>query len=370
MRRAKKHSFLIFLKKSLSERKGRVVIASVAVTLAVAVITGMLGITVGIREKLGAELRAYGANIVVYGEGESYFSDDFAVRISAMPNVEEATAQLMSNCIFKNMSFEAVGLDFQSIKGRGWRLSGNWPKAEGEILVGMNVKNALKLEAGKRIILSGAGNGGSNKEFVVSGFVEMGGNEDNAFILSLPDIWGLTGFDRKISAVLVRGVPGALDTVVADIKKNFKGVSVKTMRQVAVAEESLLKKIQLLLALITIVVLFSAAVSVASTMGATVLERRSEIGLMKAIGATRKEISLFYEVEAVFIGLCGGVVGFIIGFAAIQAVSKGAFNSFVNIPFYIFGTAIFVGVAVSVFSSLIPVRGALKYSPAAILRGD
>ncbi|TAN42230.1 MAG: FtsX-like permease family protein [Nitrospirae bacterium] len=361
---------MVFFKKSISERKGRVAIASFAVVLAVTAITGLLGITVGIREKLGTELRAYGANIVVYTEAGAYLTEDFGARISAMSNVEEATSQLMANVVFENMSFESVGLDFQQIKGRGWRLSGNWPKEQGEILVGINLKSALKLEAGKRIKLVGQGNSGPGKEFLVAGFVEMGGNEDNAFILSLPDLWSITGLAPKVSAVLVRGMPGALDAVVANIKRDFKDVSVKTMRQVAVAEDLLLQKIQLLLALITIVVLFSASVSVASTMGATVLERRKEIGLMKAIGATKKEIGLFYKVEAVFIGLCGGIGGFIIGFAVIQAVSKGAFNSFVNIPFYIFGAAVSIGVAVSVFSSLIPVRGALKYNSAAILRGD
>lgn len=371
----KKHSFFFFFNKSVSQRKGRVLIASAAVTLAVAVITGMAGITTGIREKLGAELKAYGANIVVSAQGGGHLTHDSLGIISAIGNVQEVAGQVFGNVAVDGHSFELIGLDLGRIKGKGWRIYGNWPQKKGEILAGVNLKNALKLEAGSTIYLSGQINRKNSGEitqnvFHVSGFIERGGTEDNAFIMSLEDAWAVTGLEGALSAVLVNGRSGELDGIVGAIKKALPSVSVKTMRQVALAEETLLSKIQLLLAFLTVVVLFATGVSVASTMGANVLERREEIGLMKAIGAKRKDINMFYQAEAVLIGLSGGLAGFALGYVSIQAVSHGAFHSFIRMPFYVFFLSMIVGIGISVISSSFPVRDALKYNPSVILRGE
>ena len=207
-------------------------------------------------------------------------------------------------------------------------------------------------------------------EFEVTGFIERGGPEDNAFLISIDDAWALTGLDNKLSAVLVRGRPGKLDNVVKEIRDVVPGASVKTFRQVAFAEESLLNKIQLLMALVTAVVLFASVISVASTMGANVFERREEIGIMMAIGARKNEISLFYAAEAVLIGLIGGFAGFFLGYISTQIISKGAFDSYIYMPFYVVFLSIIMGLVISLLASHFPVRDALKYSPAEILRGE
>lgn len=363
----KRRWFLFFFMKSVSQRKGRVIIASASVTLAVAVVTGMLGITAGIREKLGSELKAYGANIVVSARSGDYLEYEYSSRISSVRNVDEASGQVLGNAQVDNRSVEVIGLEIERIKNRGWRLEGRWPGGKSEILAGINLKTALNLKTGQGVSLTREGN---RMDFILSGFVERGGPEDSSFIMTIPDAWDLMGLKGKLSAVLVRGRSGELEAIVKDIRGAIPDVSVKTLRQVAYAEESLLRKIQLLMALVTVVVLSAGAISVASTMGANVLERREEIGLMKAIGATKREISLFYMTEALLIGISGGAAGFILGFLSAQAVSKGAFNSFVGIPFYLPLFSMAVGLTVSLLASHFPVRDALRYNPAVILRGE
>ena len=69
--------FFFFFNKSVSQRRGRVLIASAGVTLAVAIVTAMIAVTAGIREKLGSELRAYGANVIVSpSKGAAFAYDD------------------------------------------------------------------------------------------------------------------------------------------------------------------------------------------------------------------------------------------------------------------------------------------------------
>jgi len=79
--------------------------------------------------------------------------------------------------------------------------------------------------------------------------------------------------------------------------------------------------------------------------------------------------SLLYA-EAVLIGIIGGLAGYALGFLSAQAISKGAFNSYIGIPLPIPLAALCMGVIVAIGSSYFPVRGAMKYDPAIILRGE
>jgi putative ABC transport system permease protein len=362
-----KRGFLYFFNKSISQRKGRVVIASLSVMLAVAIVTGLAGITSGIKDKLGSELQAYGANLIVSPGVQDLLDIEALKVISGLDGVEQASGQIYARAFLKEDSIEVIGLEMDSMKESGWRVDGRWPQNEREIVAGNNVKGALKIGTGDEVSLQ------TNDRlinFSASGFIERGGPEDNVFIMSLPQAWELMGVDNKLSAILVRGKSGDLDNISTRIITTVKGVKVKTLRQVAVAEESLLGKIQLLMTLVTVVVFFAATVSIMSTMGANVLERREEIGLMKAIGATRNEIRLFYFAEAVLIGLAGGVAGFCLGYLFTQAVSWGAFNALIGIPFYLFILSVAVGLTVSLIASHFPVVNALKYNPAVILREE
>ena len=174
----------------------------------------------------------------------------------------------------------------------------------------------------------------------------------------------------QFSAVLDRSDPDRIDTVVSSIKKIFPFTEVKTFQQVAYAEKSILGKIQLLMALVTIVVLLAAIISVGSTMGANVLERREEIGLMMTLGATKRVISLLYALEAALIGLIGGLTGFVLGWIAIQGISQGAFGSYISVPGYLVLISVTAGLSIALLSGHLPVRDALRYKPAEILRGE
>lgn len=363
----KRRWFLYFFKRSLSQRKGRVAIASLAVVLAVSIITSMISITSGVREKLGSELKAYGSNIIVSPGRGSSFPFETAEAIRRIDDVEYAVGQVFTTARLGKESIEIIGLDIAKLREAGWRVSGEWPQKEGEVLAGANLKAALKIKPDEIVSLEGEG---GRTDFRVSGFVERGGAEDNAVIMPMASAWRLAGVNGVLNAVLVRGRAGGLDNLVSEIKRSLPEVSVKTFRQVASAEESLLSKMQLLMSLVTIVVLFAAAISVASTMGANILERREEIGLMKAIGATGSGIRIFYLAEALLVGFIGGTAGFILGVASAQAVSRGAFGSFIPAQWYLPLASLIIGLVISAGASYFPVRDVLKYNPAVILREE
>ncbi|MCK4910875.1 MAG: ABC transporter permease [Thermodesulfovibrionales bacterium] len=364
--------FMRFLLRSLTQRVGRVAVATFSVTIAVAIVVSALGLSRGIRDKLGHELKAYGANIIVTSPA-GLDQREAEEALSTMPGVDEFTFQLYGSvmagsagsavsAVSEVAAIELIGMDIDESKG--WKLAGRLPlKGAGEALVGSDVQAALNLELGGALELEG-------EKFSLVGFVERGGPEDGAVMLWLPDAQVLLERPGTVSAALVRAEPGGLEEVVGGIRRALSVAEVKTLRQVARAEEIFLGKIELLMGLVSIVVLLAASISLSSTMSATVLERLKEIGLMKAIGGTRRGIGVFFVSEGTAIGVMGGVAGYLLGVLAAMAVSKGAFGSIIIVPAVLLPLGVALGVVISVVASLVPLLGALRCKPSVILRGE
>ncbi len=359
--------FLFFFRKSIYQRLNRIIIASISVTLAVTIITGMAGITYGIREKIGSELKAYGANMIVVPKESGYIREESLETISNISGVNDVEGQVIGTVFLKNQQIEIMGLDIERVKDKGWRIYGEASSKKGYILAGINLKNALKLEEGSNIELSG---NNITRNFIISGFFERGGPEDSFFLMTIEDAREILSIQEGYHIILIKAKTERLEIITQEIERMVSNVIVKTIRQVAFAEESLLRKIQLLMVLVTIVIIFATGISVGSTMGANVLERRNEIGLMKALGATKKGISLFYLGEAFLTGLAGGFWGFILSIIFLQMVSKGAFGSYASIPIYMPLLSLLAGILISILSSYFPVRNAMKYNPSVILREE
>ncbi len=364
--------FIRFLSRSIVRRKGRVAVAALSVMIAVGIIVSALGISLGIRGKLGSELKAYGANVMLSKRG-GYIDVNESLRsaLTVDNGIEHYILHLYTGVQISDpggklapISVEMMGME---LADSGLKIQGEFPQDDFDILAGADLRDAMGLSAGDTLR---ADLGDGIIAMRVTGFLESGGAQDRVLIMSLPQVQSLTHMQGKASAALLRVDTSRLDEIVAMLSNQLPGIEVKTLTQVARAEESFLAKIELLMALVAVVVLIASSISVSSTMSATVLERLKEIGLMKAIGGTRAEIGAFFMAEGVIIGLIGGVLGYVLGFVAAQAVSKGAFGSYIPVPIYLLVGGVIVGTLLSVGASLWPLLGALKYKPSVILRGE
>ncbi|MFC1549447.1 ABC transporter permease [Nitrospirota bacterium] len=365
--------FMRFMTRAIMERKTRVAVAMLSVMIAVGIIVSALGISLGIRTKLGSELKAYGANVMVSMPG-GFLDDNETLRSALAPEagVEHFAIQLYTGAEVSHpggqqeaVRLEVIGMELG--KADSLRVTGQMPQSPDEILAGANVRDAFGLKPGQTLRVDFNGNVHAMR---VSGFVETGGPEDSSMIMGLDRARELTGLGGKASAVLIRADTARLDETVENLQNTLRGAEVKTLLQVARAEQSFLAKIEMLMALVAFTVLVASSISVNSTMSATVLERLKEIGLMKALGGTRREIGAFFMAEGIVIGFAGGILGYGLGYLAAQAVSKGAFGSFIPVPLYLLAGGVAAGAAISVAASLWPLLGALRYRPSVVLRGE
>jgi putative ABC transport system permease protein len=361
--------FVRFLLKSIGQRKLRVAVAVSAVMIATAIVVSAVGLSLGIREKLGDELKAYGANIIL-APGEGYLDGSVLEALRAEGDaslgVEDSAGQLYLPVAVRGAPVELIGLEMEKVREQGWRITGRWP-AEDEMLLGTDLREALALQAGDTVALTV---NGRDAGVTVSGIVERGGPEDASVLMNLEAAQRLSGLEGKLSAAVVRARSGRIRETVASLRDRFPGVVVKTLKQVANAEEAFLGKMELLMALVTVVVLIASTISVSSTMSATVLERLKEIGLMRAIGGTRTEVAGFFLAEGMLIGVFGGGGGYLVGFLCAQAVSRGAFGSFVSVPLFLLALALAMGLVIAIFASLFPLADAMRAGPASVLRGE
>jgi putative ABC transport system permease protein len=139
------------------------------------------------------------------------------------------------------------------------------------------------------------------------------------------------------------------------------------LTQVLTVMSQIANLLTVMLTLAAAITLIVSGVGIMNSMLATVQARLREIGIRKALGATAREIRLQFLVEAVFISLCGGIVGVIVGLAVPFAVD--VLTPF-KIPVSIWsvvialGTAVLVGVA---FGTL-PANRAAQLDPVETLK--
>jgi putative ABC transport system permease protein len=161
-----------------------------------------------------------------------------------------------------------------------------------------------------------------------------------------------------------------LEDAAERINAEVEGVDARLVRRVTESEGAVLDKLKSLVYLVTVIVLLLTMICVATTMMAVVTERRGEIGLRKALGASNRSLSGEFLGEAVFLGTGGGILGAGLGFLFAQGVSLKVFFRAVQFYPVLPLVTIFVAALITAVACLLPVHSATKVDPALVLRGE
>lgn len=208
--------------------------------------------------------------------------------------------------------------------------------------------------------------------FTVSGILDTGGDEESYVFMSMSDMGDLTG-DLESLDVMELSVSASqeeLEQYVNTISQESDHVSARLVKRVTHSETAVLSKLQGLVLLVTAVVLLLTMICVSTTMTAVVSERRKEIGLRKALGASDGSIRMEFIGEGIFLGLLGGLLGGILGFAFAQVVSVNVFESSITLQPLLLPLAILASMVVAGLSCLLPVKHAVAIDPALVLKGE
>lgn len=151
------------------------------------------------------------------------------------------------------------------------------------------------------------------------------------------------------------------------VRQDELDFSVITSAQISAIVDAVLLSIQLVLGAITLIASVVGAIGIANTMFMNVLERTREIGILKSVGATPNDILLLFVIESALIGLAGGVIGLVLGYAALQVLTDVfAVPTFLRLRIVAF--VFFFSVGTGVLAGLLPAWRAAKLDAVQALR--
>jgi putative ABC transport system permease protein len=177
--------------------------------------------------------------------------------------------------------------------------------------------------------------------------------------------------------VKVEGPQFTQDVEDAVKKKGFSAFSLNDALQGAKRAFIIL---DIVLSLIGSIALSVSALGIVNTMVMSILERTREIGIMKAIGGSDADIRRIFLIEASAIGLLGGAVGIVLGWAVGRVINFGA-NVYIqqqgappanlfSLPLWLIGGAIGFSIVISLIAGSYPAARAAKLDPIQALRHD
>jgi putative ABC transport system permease protein len=371
--------FLRILWKLLGASRGRLAVALIALTSGAAVCSALLNVNLDAERKLTQEFRTLGANVVIAppdAGGEAALADAAVLdRIAALhvPQIVAATPYLYvaANSGTQPVILAGTWFDQVAKMNSWWKLEGGWVSSRDDhehCLVGFTAARQLGLAPGSSVQLR---SGDRDISLAVAGIVTTGGAEDNQILTNLDSAQSLAGLSGRVSLVQlsVSGTPAEIEGVTRKLADNFPGLDVRAVRQIAAAEGTILGRIRGLIFWTIALILVLSMLGVLASMAALAMERRRDVGLMKALGGTVQRIMRLFLVEAATLGAVGGVLGFLFGVVLARWMGERIFGVAISARLEVFPITIALTIGVALAGAF-PLRLLGRVRPAEILRGE
>lgn len=377
--------FLRMITASLVRRRSRMLVALLAIAVGATVLSGLVTIYYDVPRQMGAQFRNYGANMIFMASGND---TEFNIEVVnkgaaciASDDLVGVTPYRYETVRIHEQPIVVAGTDLESAKTTSpyWHIDGEWPTQSGQVIVGKEMADLLGLWVGDRFNVTYSTGEVSESDLLnlgvdmkVSGVLETGGSEENYIYMSMTDLEVVAGENDRIdiAELSVSATQDELEAYVGKISNSVDGVAPRLVKRVTQSESTVLTKLQALVFLVTAVVLVLTMICVATTMTAVVTERRKEIGLRKALGASDGSIIKEFMGEGLLLGGVGGILGSVLGFAFAQFVSVHVFSSSITFQPLLVPITIIVSVLVTGLACLLPVRSAIEIDPALVLKGE
>jgi len=378
--------FIRMITASLMRRRSRMLVALLSIAIGATVLSGLVTIYYDVPRQMGAQFRNYGANMIFTASDEEMSLEDVqnSAKLISSGDLVGMTPYRYENIRIRERPIVVAGTDMEGVKLTSpyWNVQGDYPTASEQMMIGANVAESFRLKIGDILTVSYTPEGAVATEdetvldnmidFEITGILDTGGSEEDYIYMSLEDLEALTENKGSIDVaeLSVSGGGDVVNSYVEKINQSQSAVKARLVKRVTASETTVLSKLQALVLLVTIVVLALTMICVATTMTAVVTERRKEIGLRKAIGASDSSIIKEFLGESILLGGLGGVLGSVLGFVFAQQVSIHVFSSSIAFRPLLVPITIIVSVLVTGLSSLMPIRSATDVDPALVLKGE
>lgn len=369
--------------------RGRLAVALLALASGATVCAALVNLDLDAERKLTREFRALGANVIVSPPRTAADASDAPLMDAGVwermgagrtPRVMAAAPYLYIVARTPTVAradgetsviVAGTWLDEVRRMNTWWKVQGQWIEARDDrlrCLVGRNAARQLGLAPGSPLELR---NGGRSVRLRVAGVASAGGTDDNQVFVNLPVAQQLAGLEGRagLLQLSVSGTPEEIEAVVRSLAAALPGLEVRPVRQLAEAEGRLLDRIRGLILFTVVLILALTMLCVLATMAALAMERRRDVGLMKALGGEMSLLLRLFLVEAGALGMAGGIIGSLAGLLLSQWIGRRVFGVAIapRLEVLPLTVALMTGVALA---GALPLRQLGRVRPAEILRGE
>jgi putative ABC transport system permease protein len=396
LRATNRAMFWRIIRRLLSANRGRLFVMLLALGAGAAVTAALLNLQVDAKRRLTTEFRAFGPSVIITPNSSTTGPEqDRLMNQSLLKSIPEefqghSVVSLPFLYLIAGLSSEDVSLS-SSIPvvvagtdlGNLARVFSTWDfgtppslgiadtsalDAEAHCILGTKVASRFRLVPFEKIRLE---NRGEKTTCKVVSIATTGGSEDDQIFIDLPGAQQLASLSSRVSLIQVSvgGTPPVIQQFIATFSQKFPEVEVRPIRQFTEGEARIYNRVSGLLTATVAIVLLLTALCVMAAMTNVAMERKMDVGLMKAIGgATRRVIRLFL-VEAALLGLAGGLIGAAAGIFLSMGLGKAVFGVAARPRLIVYPVAVALTILVAILSAF-PLRRLASIRPASVFRGE
>ncbi len=394
------------LRRSLSLKRPQSIVTLVSLTMGAAIASLLLNLYGDTREKMTREFRAFGPNLIVSPAGQNKGGIDrggsamlldfrlmdeqelermrlvmkeskrvaLAPVLHAVARVRRASAESSEGDWGDQVV--VIGTDFAALHRLYPGLRQEvFPGSSGQrgSMAGEQVVGKLRLQEDDSLELEVRGPSSTARlRYPVNGKVSTGGSEGGQVFIPLADLQAALGIPGKISLAELRieGSTDQIEEVARQLSANFPLLEVRPVREIVYSEGQVLETVRWALLSLTLVVVIITVLCLLATVTAIVLERRREIGLMKALGAADGQLMAFFLTEVAILASVGGLAGFGVGGVLAKLLGIRLFGVPLDLHWPSLPGVLLATLAVSLLGAWPPIRVVRRIRPAWVLKGE
>jgi putative ABC transport system permease protein len=332
-------SWLALAFKEWQRRPLRTALAAAGVAIAIAALFSLLSFQRGYQTGVQHELERLGAHVLVVPKGcpydaasialhgaswPCYLSAKYLDEVRTTPGVATAAPAFMAAFYDQSSSQNVyVGIDTNMLALKpGWRIAGRFPLQSGEVLAGAEAAQRLHWQVGQRVTLPAL----KTSPALVTGILAPTHGPDDGFVfLRLADAKSWLKHPGELTHILVRlKDPDALDAVVGQLRGCDAGLSMNIvpLSHLFQTIQRVVNSTRFLLGCIALVGLLAAGTGVSNSVLMNVSERTREIGVMRALGASRAQVFRLFWLETLQVCAVGAAIGVVGAFLASRALES------------------------------------------------
>jgi putative ABC transport system permease protein len=363
-----------FLLRSLNMRGPAFLLAFLAITVGATVTATVLNLKAGLQEKMSRELRAYGPNLLIVSRAAAMLEEQ---ALDAVPGALGSQVNLVPVLIAGGTAAghaaTIVGVDFESLRRLypGWRIepAPPAPSAGPGCILGAALARRAGKRPGEQVDIR---TGTRPATLPIAGVLSTGEAEDEQVFVPLAYLQDLLDRPGWISfaALSIDGGAPEVERAGAAIERALPRAQARPLRAIAMAQGAILERLDRMMLLLTLVILVLSGLCLVTTLMSMVVERESEIGLARAIGAGDGAIFRMFLGEVGLLGVLGAFAGLLLGAGVTRLIGRGLFGAAIEPRLSVVPVVLGLSMVICLIAVYVPLRRALAIQPAAALRGD